>query len=57
MSDFLDVDGYDEDPIRVLICDDHALFRRGLMMTLEEETDIEVLGVKPGAIGFAQPVT
>jgi two-component system NarL family response regulator len=43
MSDFLDVDGYDEDPIRVLICDDHALFRRGLMMTLEEETDIEVL--------------
>jgi two-component system NarL family response regulator len=29
--------------IRVLICDDHALFRRGLMMVLEEEDDIEVL--------------
>jgi two-component system NarL family response regulator len=29
--------------IRVLICDDHALFRRGLMMVLEEEDDIEVV--------------
>ena len=28
--------------IRVLICDDHALFRRGLMMVLESEDGIEV---------------
>ena len=32
------------DPIRVLIVDDHALFRRGLQMVLEGETDIEVVG-------------
>src|SRR5256885_9785951 len=32
------------DPIRVLIVDDHALFRRGLEMVLEQEPDIEVVG-------------
>jgi DNA-binding NarL/FixJ family response regulator len=32
------------DTIRVLIVDDHALFRRGLQMVLEGETDIEVVG-------------
>jgi DNA-binding NarL/FixJ family response regulator len=32
------------DPIRVLIVDDHALFRRGLQMVLEQEPDIEVVG-------------
>ena len=32
-----------DDGIRVLICDDHALFRRGLMMVLEEDPDIEVI--------------
>ena len=32
------------DPIRVLIVDDHALFRRGLEMVLAEEPDIEVVG-------------
>jgi two-component system NarL family response regulator len=32
------------DPIRVLIVDDHALFRRGLEMVLDEETDIELVG-------------
>jgi DNA-binding NarL/FixJ family response regulator len=32
------------DPIRVLIVDDHALFRRGLEMVLEEQGDIEVVG-------------
>lgn len=32
-----------EDGIRVLICDDHALFRRGLMMVLEEDDEIEVV--------------
>ncbi len=30
--------------IRVLIADDHALFRRGLEMVLESEDDIEVVG-------------
>jgi DNA-binding NarL/FixJ family response regulator len=29
--------------IRVLICDDHALLRRGLVMVLEEQDDIEVV--------------
>ncbi len=32
------------DPIRVLIADDHALFRRGLEMVLREEPGIEVVG-------------
>jgi DNA-binding NarL/FixJ family response regulator len=30
--------------IRVLIADDHALFRRGLEMVLDEEQDIELVG-------------
>ncbi len=30
--------------IRVLVVDDHALFRRGLQMVLEQEPDIEVVG-------------
>ena len=33
-----------EDPIRVLIADDHALFRRGLEMVLEAEQDMAVVG-------------
>jgi len=33
-----------DDPIRVLIVDDHALFRRGLQMVLEGEKDIDVVG-------------
>ena len=32
------------EPIRVLIVDDHALFRRGLEMVLEQEPDIDVVG-------------
>jgi two-component system NarL family response regulator len=32
------------DVIRVLIVDDHALFRRGLMLVLESEPGIEVVG-------------
>ena len=32
------------EPIRVIIVDDHALFRRGLQMVLEVEDDIEVVG-------------
>ena len=31
------------DPIRVIVADDHALFRRGLFMVLEGEPDIEVV--------------
>jgi len=32
------------EPIRVLVVDDHALFRRGLEMVLGQEKDIEVVG-------------
>jgi two-component system NarL family response regulator len=32
------------DPIRVLIVDDHALFRRGLEMVLDDEDGVEVVG-------------
>jgi DNA-binding NarL/FixJ family response regulator len=32
------------EPIRAMIVDDHALFRRGLEMVLEEESDIELVG-------------
>jgi len=32
------------DAIRVMICDDHALFRRGLIMVLEPEDGIDVVG-------------
>jgi two-component system NarL family response regulator len=32
------------EPIRVLIADDHALFRRGLQMVLEQEPGISVVG-------------
>jgi two-component system NarL family response regulator len=32
------------EPIRVLIADDHALFRRGLEMVLDEEQDIDLVG-------------
>jgi DNA-binding NarL/FixJ family response regulator len=34
----------DGDPIRVLVVDDHALFRRGLEMVLAAESDIVVVG-------------
>ena len=42
MSDW-ESDGSLSDDIRVMICDDHALFRRGLIMVLEAEDDIEVV--------------
>jgi two-component system NarL family response regulator len=38
-----DSDESSSDDIRVMICDDHALFRRGLIMVLEAEDDIEVV--------------
>jgi two-component system, NarL family, response regulator NreC len=31
-------------PIRILIADDHAVFRNGLKVLLEKESDIEVIG-------------
>jgi two-component system NarL family response regulator len=37
-------DGTVAEAISVLICDDHAVFRRGLMMVLEDEPDIQVVG-------------
>jgi two-component system NarL family response regulator len=41
----VDVEGSPgSDAIRVLICDDHALFRRGLVMVLESEAGVEVVG-------------
>ena len=42
MSDW-ESDDPSSDDIRVMICDDHALFRRGLIMVLEAEDDIEVV--------------
>lgn len=32
------------DQIRILVADDHALFRRGLHMVLDQEPDIELVG-------------
>jgi two-component system NarL family response regulator len=41
--------------IKVMIVDDHALFRRGLQMVLEQETDIDVVGeAGDGADALAQ---
>lgn len=33
-----------DDPIRVVLCDDHAMFRRGLTVVLEDEGDLEIVG-------------
>jgi DNA-binding NarL/FixJ family response regulator len=49
-----------DEGIRVLICDDHALFRRGLMMVLEEDPEIEVIaeaGNGTEAIELARELT
>jgi DNA-binding NarL/FixJ family response regulator len=37
-------DGLRTDPIRVIIADDHALFRRGLEMVLQGEAGLELVG-------------
>jgi DNA-binding NarL/FixJ family response regulator len=43
--------------LRVLIVDDHALFRRGLQMVLQQEEDIEVVGeAADGAEAIEQAV-
>ena len=44
MTDAISVPQSGLDSIRVLVVDDHALFRRGLEMVLEQEPDIEVVG-------------
>jgi two-component system NarL family response regulator len=36
--------GTGSERLRVLVCDDHALFRRGLKMVLDEEPDLELVG-------------
>ena len=42
-------------PVRVLVVDDHALFRRGLGLVLESEDGIEVVGeAGDGAAGLAR---
>ncbi|HVE62370.1 MAG TPA: response regulator transcription factor [Mycobacteriales bacterium] len=46
-----------EDPIRVLVVDDHALFRRGLQMVLEQEDDIEVVGEAGDGMEAVQKAT
>ena len=33
----------EQDSIKVIVADDHALFRRGLFMVLESESDIDVV--------------
>ncbi|MBI4729443.1 MAG: response regulator transcription factor [Acidobacteria bacterium] len=46
-----------DEKIRVIIVDDHALFRRGLQMVLDQEEDIEVVGEASDgseAVGKAQ---
>jgi two-component system NarL family response regulator len=43
--------------IRVLVVEDHALFRRGLVLVLEAEQDIELVGeAEDGATGLARAV-
>ena len=37
-------EGGGSERLRVLVCDDHALFRRGLQMVLEQEPDLELVG-------------
>src|ERR1700758_4785817 len=40
-------EGSTDQSLRVLVVDDHALFRRGLQMVLKQEADIEVVGEAP----------
>jgi DNA-binding NarL/FixJ family response regulator len=40
---YLGVDKWHDDVIRVVVCDDHALLRRRLVMELESQPDIDVM--------------
>ena len=46
-----------EEAIKVLIVDDHALFRRGIAMVLEQEKDIELVGEAGDGAEAVQIVT
>jgi two-component system NarL family response regulator len=37
-------EAHSSEPVRVLVVDDQELFRRGLIMLLSGDTDIEVVG-------------
>jgi DNA-binding NarL/FixJ family response regulator len=55
--DFLPDVQWVDDPLRVLVCDDHSLLRRGLLVVLEEHPDLEVVGeadTGPEAAALAQ---
>jgi two-component system NarL family response regulator len=39
-----DHDGIPAEPIRVVIADDHVLYRRGLQMVVSQEDDIDIVG-------------
>ena len=43
-QEVVDEPGANDRALKVLIVDDHALFRRGLQMVLRQEADIEVVG-------------
>ncbi|MCA1727628.1 MAG: response regulator transcription factor [Actinobacteria bacterium] len=45
------------DTLKVLIADDHALFRRGLLMVLEDEPDLEVVGEAGDGVEAVQKAT
>ena len=45
-----------ETPIRVLVVDDHAVVRRGLLAFLESEPDLEVVGDADGGAGALEAI-
>ncbi len=46
--DFLPDVEWAGEPVRVLVCDDHALFRRALVVALESEADLEIVAEADG---------
>ena len=44
------------EPIRVVVADDHPLFREGVVTSLRSNPDIEVVGQAQDAAGSANPV-
>lgn len=60
MTDMTSADAnvsHDDNAIRVLLVDDHALFRRGLQATLELEPDIVVVGEAADGAGAVARAT